>query len=279
MTLHFPTASSNTFFSLGGYTCVRPGAWRQHLIHLAGGRLAAPQPEQNDCVLRSLEEYLFFEFGVFVPRETLFPYYNPDGEGVAAQRMVEAICAIVEPLGFEIDRILVADAGLRQAMGGPPLCVDSSQAAYFDGKPGICMINIKPGYSHAFYWDKMDASRFQEDRFRMAVMLRPRDGQPRSRSALAALLQYAEVAAGWAGSDPAQDALKAELARWSEWAKVSGAQATPEDWACVEASLEDRLAGCSGAGLAERSEQDRFVLQLGEILLRVLASQAKPAAG
>ena len=56
MTLHFPTASSNTFFSLGGYTCVRPGAWRQHLIRLAGGRLAAPQPEQNDCVLRSLEE-------------------------------------------------------------------------------------------------------------------------------------------------------------------------------------------------------------------------------
>ena len=172
MTLHFPTASSNTF---------SPGR-----IHprAARGLAAAPDPPgrrppggpsadrmtaccarwRSTCSSSSGSSSAGDAVSVLQP--------GRGGGGRAAQG--GGHLRYREPLGFEIDRILVADAGLRQPWAAA-LCV-TLPGCLFRRQARDLHDQYQARLLARLYWDKMDASRFQEDRFRMAVMLRPRDG-------------------------------------------------------------------------------------------------------
>jgi hypothetical protein len=184
------------FINFGGYTWVKPDAWRSYLNSTI--RIRFPlyylknirQKEdsrwlENDCIFASLSKYLFSQFGVLIPEDSLFKVYNPNGEGILPGKMIEAILAVIEPLGFVIDKVLVADDELRAAMGHPDLVVGLPDSSEFAGKAGLCMINIKDGYSHAFFWKQMDPEKFTAKQFRMAVIVkRNRKDQTGSLSAL-----------------------------------------------------------------------------------------------
>ncbi len=202
--------------SLGGYTCLRPRPWRRFLWRVAYRRypwyslrqlLPGSQRrhiEDNNCILDAVEDYLFHVYGLLTPNDTLFPVYNGRGAGLLPADILPAIRAVVEPLGFEIDSAVVPDNDLRQGLAGTnsscysTLLVSLDEAAAFHDKPGIAMINIKNGYSHAFYWDCMDARKFGSPEFRLAVKLRSvknrgENGFPR-RSQLDCLLDLCALA-------------------------------------------------------------------------------------
>lgn len=169
----------------GGYSLVKPAEWDRYMDALIQTEYPAYYQEHhaqshaselwrsNACILESLEKYLFTLYGVTIPKDNLFKVYNPAGEGIAPELLLESITAVIEPLGFQVDRVIVPDPELRAALGDSRLTADLSQAALFEGKPGLCMINIKPGESHAFFWERMDTSRFTKEQFRMAICLKP----------------------------------------------------------------------------------------------------------
>jgi hypothetical protein len=180
--LHFSPVPAGMLVSAGGVTRVSPEPWAryldaqlQRLFPAYWRRRHGAQPDtrwrENACILEALEQYLLARFGIALPEDNLFKVYNEDGEGLTPCQIAEAVSAVIEPLGFEIDRILVADDGLRRAMRCER-AVGLSHAADFDGRSGLCMINLREGYSHAFYWERMDAARFTKDQFRMALMVR-----------------------------------------------------------------------------------------------------------
>jgi hypothetical protein len=201
-TLAFPPLPQEALLQLGGFTFVQPAAWRRYLNSAATERYQAPWQEsslseqnlswlENGCVLQSLEQYMFDQFGVVVPQENLFRYYNPLGEGVSPADMLEAIAAVIEPLGFEIDLVLAADEELGKGLGCPEKVRNLTHAADFEGKSGLCMINVHAGYSHAFYWRKMETAKFFKEQFRLAVLVKRQDGsQPPQRSLLDSLEAY-----------------------------------------------------------------------------------------
>jgi hypothetical protein len=186
--LYFPPLPPDTLISFGGLTCVRPGHWQEYLdrliqdrypqFHENGGLrgIAAVNALNNGCILESVEKYLFNQFGTAIPKENLFKFYNQEGEGILPAQILEAISAVIEPMGFEIDCVLAPDEELRQGLGWPEKVFGVEKAAEFHQKAGICMINIEEGYSHAFYWEKMDQARFKKSQFRMAVILKPCTG-------------------------------------------------------------------------------------------------------
>lgn len=170
--------------SIGGFTTVKSNEWREYLNRIilsdypdfyqaqAGRGPGSQLWKNNACILESLDQYLFHEFGVSIPPDNLFKIYNADGEGVLPAQILEAISAVVEPLGLEIARVLVADQELREGMGLDDRVVDLSYAREFDLLAGLCMINIRNGYSHAFFWKPMETARFFKEQFRMAIMIR-----------------------------------------------------------------------------------------------------------
>jgi hypothetical protein len=188
--------------TLGGLTLVKPGEWNDYIHRTLQERfdifpdvLNESAGEcchvENDCVLQSLEQHLFEDFGTAVPKNNLFKIYNQKGEGVSPDQMLEAIMAVIEPLGFEIDRVLVADNDLAVVLDWAGKVEGLDMVDYFDGKPGICMINVRPGYNHAFYWKKMQKAKFFKSQFRIAVLIRRRDGGlPQRVSALECLHDY-----------------------------------------------------------------------------------------
>ncbi len=186
--------------SLGGFSCVRPAAWSEYLESTLEERYPIYFREyslhkdfekrwmENNCILEALDQYLFDEFGVLIPVDNLFKVYNPSGEGLLPCQILEAISAVVEPLGFEVDKMIVPDDGLRLEMGYPEKVVDLSHAEDFRNKNGIGMINIREGYSHAFYWKGIDPGKFYKEQFRMALMIRPQKANLLfPRSAIASL--------------------------------------------------------------------------------------------
>jgi hypothetical protein len=78
---------------------------------------------------------------------------------------------VIEPLGFQVERVIVPDPELRVALGDERRTVGMEQASLFEDQPGVCMININPGENHAFYWERMDTRRFHKEQFRMAFIV------------------------------------------------------------------------------------------------------------
>ncbi len=197
---------NNVLFSLGGFTLVRPEEWRRYLDSAI--RINHPQYYMkytllnredrqwmvNDCILAALDHYMFFEFGLILPQDNLFKVYNPQGEGLLPDQIINAITAVIEPFGFEVDKVLVPDAELRSGLKHPDKVTDLSQAEQFDGKAGIAMINIENGYSHAFFWKQMEKNKFSSEQFRMAVLVKRKDGsQGPARSAIKSLDGYFQL--------------------------------------------------------------------------------------
>jgi len=180
-TIQFQCLPPGAFVTQGDLTTVREADWRAYLQAEIHSRFpwyaaqaaveAAPARQENDCILTSLSEYLLDQHRIVVPRDSLFRVYNHAEQGLLIGDLAEAISAVIEPLGFCIDRILAPDPELRRALRHPR-AVGLNQATAFDGRPGIAMINIKPGYSHAFYWPRMDAAKFAKDQFRLAVLVK-----------------------------------------------------------------------------------------------------------
>lgn len=177
--------SRASVLSFGGFSCVRPEEWSRYLKQVVEQHYPGFYKHQgvndpstwtdNNCILASLEKYLFTRFGLVIPPDNLFKIYNHSGEGLSPDVLIEAISAVIEPLGFEIDRVLVPDDELRAGLGHPGKMRDLSHAGEFDGKAGICMINIREGYSHAFFWERMEKLKFYKDQFRMALLVRRKD--------------------------------------------------------------------------------------------------------
>jgi hypothetical protein len=199
----FSCLPRRALLNLGGFTIVRPDAWRRYLSEVIQDRFqdrneqdraASPSWQENDCVLKSIEQYMMVQYGVVVPEDNLFRFYNPAGEGISVGQMLEAISSIIEPLGCEIDLALVRDDELRSGFGKSPKLVGMEQAGAFDARPGICMINIHDGYSHAFFWQRMDPKKFEKEQFRMALMISRTDGcqaeQPSPVESVLAFSQY-----------------------------------------------------------------------------------------
>jgi hypothetical protein len=208
--LYFAPAPPNTLVSVGGFTCVKPKDWQEYLDRLVKDRYpdffaderqsrnAARRAPENECILESLEKYLFNQFGTAIPQENLFKYYNQDGEGILPEFMLEAIAAVIEPLGYEIDSILAPDEELRRGLGWPDKVFGIEKASEFHNKAGICMINIQDGYSHAFYWEKMDQAKFTRDQFRIAVLVKRCGDHPASDlSAVQGLEAYSQMLRGY----------------------------------------------------------------------------------
>lgn len=181
----FECLPTQAFIKIGDFTRVRDASWRRYLK--AAIRTHFPWYEvknskegseegwrENDCIFTSLSEYLLDQFHMVVPRDSLFKVYNSSGEGLLIENMVDAISAVIEPLGFEIDLILASDPDLRLALNDPR-AVGLECASSFHGRAGICMINIKNGYSHAFYWNKMNAANFLKEQFRLAVLVKKQE--------------------------------------------------------------------------------------------------------
>jgi hypothetical protein len=180
----YPQISKAAILTFGGYSFVQPSAWEDYMRATLRNRHPtyaqrhmqaeiAARWKENACILESLSEYLFHQFGMTVPIDNLFKVYNQDGEGIEPARLIEAIESIIEPLGYVVDKIIAPDSELRQGLGRPDIVVDLSQSADFEGRPGVAMINIRNGYSHAFFWSKIQAAKFTKEQFRMAILIRP----------------------------------------------------------------------------------------------------------
>jgi hypothetical protein len=180
----YPQVPPSAMIEFGGYLMVKPIEWEDFLDGLIQNEYPAYYRDQfgkqpsslwksNACILESLEKYLFYQYGVSIPKDNLFKVYNQSGDGVPPELLLEAIAAVIEPLGFEVEWVIVPDPELRAALGDAPRTVGIEQAAMFEGQPGVCMINIKPGESHAFYWEIMNTSRFHKEQFRMALTIKP----------------------------------------------------------------------------------------------------------
>jgi hypothetical protein len=182
--INYAPLPESAIFSLGGFTCFKPEEWnrfvqdtiRKHhpfyYFRQMFRKNADSSWNNNDCIFDSLKKYLLCEFGIVLPADTIFKVFNEKGEGVLPGNLVRAITAVIEPLGLEIDRIIVPNAILRNGLGCPEKTVDAGYAADFDRKPGICMIHIEDGNSHAFFWQSMDARKFKSEQFRMALQIR-----------------------------------------------------------------------------------------------------------
>jgi hypothetical protein len=179
-----PPGRPNLILKLGGYACARPVEWNQYLLeqvrtlypnYIQDETAEMPSGKrwkENACILEALDQYLFDEYGFSLPENNLFRVFNRDGEGIPPGVIVEVISSLIEPFGFEIDQVLVTDDELRREVGTQEFVFGAQRASALDGRSGICMINIRDGYSHAFFWKNMDARKFQKTQFRMALTVK-----------------------------------------------------------------------------------------------------------
>jgi hypothetical protein len=218
--------------SVGGFTCVNPRAWKNYLDNIfrqyypsfSTAKETSLKWMENNCILASLEKYLLAEFGALIPYDNLFKLYNEGGEGLPPEQILEAITAVISPLGFEVDKVLVPDAELGAAMGHPDKIVDLSYAEAFDGQAGIGMINIRSGYNHAFFWKKMNKRKFLRSEFRMAVMIKRQHVQSGSLGSLEVYCRLVDERTGQGPSCP----LAGELADLLELVKDQADWSNPE---------------------------------------------------
>jgi hypothetical protein len=184
----------SAYLSLGGYRSVRPAAWQAYLSrairtlypgyyvrHLFRGRRDQRWLD-NTCVMDALAVYIFDRFGILLPHDNLFRVFNERGLGVLPVDMVAVIQALVAPLGLKIDRLVVPDDQLAQLVDPTGLRTAREDYPGLDGLPGVAMINIAEGYSHAFFWNAMQARKFDSAQFRMAITLKLSGGEAVSAS-------------------------------------------------------------------------------------------------
>jgi hypothetical protein len=182
-TIQFQCLPPEAFVSDGKLTFVKEGAWRQYLesvifyhfpsfeAQFLTEQTTRSHWQENDCLFTSIREYLLEQFCMLIPADNLFKIYNSMGQGLLIGELVEAISALIEPLGFEIDRIMAPDEELRQALNDSRV-VGFEQADLFHGQDGIGMINIKAGYNHAFYWKNMDSTKFTREQLRLSLLIK-----------------------------------------------------------------------------------------------------------
>jgi hypothetical protein len=180
---------------LGGFACAHPEAWSRHLLDQirrldpaylhadSVGVGSEPRWKENACILESLDQYLFEEYGFSLPENNIFKVFNKNGEGIPPGLILEVVSNLIEPFGFEIEQVIVPDDELRREVGGQEYMVGAWGAPAFDGRAGICMINIREGYSHAFFWKRMESVKFRKSQFRMAILIKQVKGWTESRSA------------------------------------------------------------------------------------------------
>lgn len=205
MTTPSITVPESAVLSLGGFTGYKAAEWdrfflesvrRIHPWYYLRCRFGMQNDtwKTNDCVFQSLKEYVLQEFGILLPEKSLFHVFNRRGKGILPRDLLKAVQAVIEPLGLEIDRVIVADGTLREALGCANCVTDLTGSEAFHGKPGICMINIENGYSHAFFWQAMNPRKFNDPAFRLALRLRWKNAVQPSFSCLKGLLGYLELA-------------------------------------------------------------------------------------
>jgi hypothetical protein len=201
---HFAPVPQEATLSFGGYSFIHPQAWKEYLDkviredypdyfveHLNGFWRDFRWRKQESCILTSLEEYLFHEFGVCIPEDNLFKVYNKEGQGLDLTSVIDAISGVIEPLGFEIYRVLAVDPEIRSTLGDSDKVIGEKQGKLVEGKPGLCMINVGNGFSHAFYWKNIDRRGFRHEKFRMVVLINKRaEDVQTTRSAAQSLNSY-----------------------------------------------------------------------------------------
>jgi hypothetical protein len=286
----FSLAPPQALLPVGGFLCVRPSGWAGYLDEIA--KVYYPEffldeqlrvdaeklSQENSCILDSVEKYLFKQFGAAVPKENLFKFYNPRGEGISPDRMLEAIAAIIEPLGFEVDAVLAPDHELRLGLGMRERVYGMDNAQYFHGKPGICMINIEIGYSHAFYWNSMDRVKFSREQFRIAILLRRRAGftQP-SPSVFEGLKEYTNLLKTYTAAEEGTSTGIQEVRNQAECLELhlqQGTGSNPSFWQNINENMEKLLTVIENSVNPLKLGGERAdLLEAGKLLLRVLTEK------
>jgi hypothetical protein len=284
---HFPSLSSRSFVTLGGFSWVRTDFWRRYVNTLIRARFPDAAAEnrlnrhqdrrwhENNCIFTSLAEYLLYTFGFLVPDDRLFRFYNRLGEGVGVSTIIEAILSVVEPLGFELTRILAPDPELRQGLGYPELVVDIDQATEFHGRAGLCMINVRDGYSHAFFWKKMEQAKFAKEQFRLAVLVNPRAGFHLAvPSALGCFEEFHQLLLSSLPEGKNAALLQSELECLAGYLRQGANREKLEYRNQVQRRLETILvayrAGVAGMGQKKPDRQALFLLETGKMVGRIL---------
>lgn len=288
MDAHILIVPENAVLNLGGYTGYKVEEWNRffwssvrrfypwyYLLHRFGKQNA--DWKKNDCIYESLRQNLLQEFGVILPERTLFQVFNRGGKGLLPADVLRAISAVIEPLGLEIDRVVVANKTLRAALGYTDRVLEPSAAQDFHGKPGICMINIENGYSHAFYWKSMDARKFADSAFRLALRLCWRNAPGAGFSCLNGLDSYRALLERYFAGQPKfpPDAAACILAEAGDLRTALQCEQQSRDAAIPRlVSINTLLA----AEMPDRFRPSaRHVLDAGEMLLTIFRSAFTPA--
>ncbi len=283
MNANITTVPENAVLNLGGYTGYKAEEWNRYfwssvlrfypwyyLLHRFDKQNA--NWKKNDCIYESLRQNLLYEFGVILPERTLFQVFNRGGKGLLPADVLRAISAVIEPLGLEIDRVVVSNETLRGALGYPERMVDVAGAQDFHRKPGICMINIENGYSHAFYWKSLDARKFTDPAFRLALRLRWKSAPSTELSRLNGLDVYRTMLEGYFAGQPK---FPADAAAWV-LAEAGALRSVLEEESPTRDAVIPRLVSVNT--LLASAMPDRFrptardVLEAGEMLLTIFRS-------
>lgn len=282
------------FVTLGDYTWVRPADWDSYLgktlrrqfplytLKKALRRGHGSAWQENDCIFRSLVQYLLAQFGILAPENSLFQVYNPDGAGLLPGQILTAIRSVIEPLGLELERVLVPDTELRLGLGYPAQVTDLGGAQEFAGRAGLCMINIRAGFSHAFYWNEMEPDRFTQEKFRMALLVRQpgRLTPPASPSATRCLADFCRLLS--AGLPPGESAagLQAEILRLAQFVQDHEDRQSDAFRSQVDQGLGAILASYPPAPAQpnrSRSTQPSGLAEAGQMVRRIFREAASIA--
>lgn len=288
MNAHITTVPQNAVLNLGGYTGYKAEEWNRffwnsvrrfypwyYLLHRYGKQNA--DWKKNDCIYESLRQNLLHEFGVILPERTLFQVFNRDGKGLLPADVLRAVSAVVEPLGLEIDRVAVVNKTLGAALGYPERLVDASDAQDFHRKPGICMINIENGYSHAFYWKSIDARKFHDPAFRLALRLRWKSTQVTKLSRVNSLDSYRAMLEAYFAGQPRfpEDAAACILAEARALRSALEQEQPTRDVVLPRLVTINTLLASAMPDRVRPTARD--VLEAGEMLLTIFRSAYPPA--
>ncbi len=277
----------NAIIRLGGYTAYKTAEWNRffwtnarrfspgfYLRYRLSARFSAWK--QNDCVYIALQQYLLRDFGVLLPEKTLFQVFNPGGKGILPTRLLPAIRAVVEPLGLEIEHVIVADPLLRAALGSGDVVQGIDAADALRGLPGICMINLKEGYSHAFYWKAIQPRACHDPAFRVALSLRWKSAAQAAFSPSALLESYEQLIQAYFNTHPG---CALENATWSG-AQLNALRAALGQDGTGPAALLPRLLSITSvvaSSLPRRlGTAERHLLEAGKLLIEVFRISTMP---
>lgn len=277
------TVPESAVLSLGGFTGYKTAEWdrfflesvrRIHPWYYLRCRFGMEREDwkTNDCVLQSLKEYVLQEFGILLPEKSLFHVYNRGGKGLLPRDLLKAVQAVIEPLGLELDRVVVADDTLRGALGCADCITDLAGGEDLHGKPGICMINIENGYSHAFFWSAINTRKFHDPAFRLALRLRWKNPIQPSFSCLKGLCGYSELAKDYFSMRAGLPvgSIGEVLSQLSGLKCVlQGTLAAEVQRTLLVSGMESVLSILRSAAAPKPQPADQHMLEAGEMLLEI----------